>query len=156
MAGSPNVPEFRSPDTTHRPPAQALQRIGRYAGLEQQRTASGDSRLKTAGLPPLAVRMWVGTAYGADSPRGDPAVGARMILAGPLIIRCRGTVVTPTPFSWRYERARCGQLWPGGQAALRFKVAELVGCACLSEHSPLMASARNAIRGHGRGGFCGL
>ena len=68
----------------------------------------------------------------------------------------RETTVIPTPFSWRYERARCGQLWPGGQAALQFKVAELVGCACLSEHSPLMASARNAIRGHGRGGFCGL
>ena len=63
---------------------------------------------------------------------------------------------SPTSFSWRYERARCGQLWPGGQAAGSFKVAELVGCACLSEHSPLMVSARNAIRGYGRAGFCGL
>ena len=43
--------------------------------------------------------------------------------------------------------------WPGGG---QFKVAELVGCACLSEHSPLMPSARNAIRGYGRAGFCGL
>jgi hypothetical protein len=29
-------------------------------GLSNNGTASGDSRLKTAGLPPLAVRMWVG------------------------------------------------------------------------------------------------
>jgi hypothetical protein len=28
--------------------------------LSNNGTASGDSRLKTAGLPPLAVRMWVG------------------------------------------------------------------------------------------------
>jgi hypothetical protein len=31
MARSPNVLEFRSPDTTHRPPIEALELIGRYA-----------------------------------------------------------------------------------------------------------------------------
>jgi hypothetical protein len=31
MARSPNVLEFRSPDTRHRPPIEALELIGRYA-----------------------------------------------------------------------------------------------------------------------------
>ena len=31
MAGSPNVLEFRSPDTPHRPAIEALELIGRYA-----------------------------------------------------------------------------------------------------------------------------
>jgi hypothetical protein len=31
MARSPNVLEFRSPDTTHRPAIEALELIGRYA-----------------------------------------------------------------------------------------------------------------------------
>jgi len=35
-------------------------RTVRSLGLSNNGMASGDSGLKTAGLPPLAVRMWVG------------------------------------------------------------------------------------------------
>ena len=31
MTGSPNALEFRPPDTTHRPPIEALELTGRYA-----------------------------------------------------------------------------------------------------------------------------
>jgi hypothetical protein len=39
---------------------QVVWTSGQTRGLSNNGTASGDSRLKTAGLPPLAVRMWVG------------------------------------------------------------------------------------------------
>jgi hypothetical protein len=35
----------------------------RTRGWSNKGTTSGDSKLKTAGLPPLAVRIWVGAAY---------------------------------------------------------------------------------------------
>jgi hypothetical protein len=101
MTGSPDVPEFRSPDPAHRPAIQALELTGRYA-------AAGN-------LPYYPPGEHVPAHPG---PRRDRE---------PVVIRTGKRARPPTvpmpheaaTFRELSERLRCNQIWIAGAAAMR-------------------------------------